>query len=332
MLEKHKKVISEWSRKASMLGVWDYSWGFPYPAPRLYAPYHLDMLKYLYEHKARGYSGECLLSNAAEGPKQYLVAKFLWDSKLDMKKVEDDWYVRCVGKKASPYLKAYFKIWNDYFTGRVKLTPWFKTVFNAYMNFAGADSCVYGLQESDYKAAADAMKKVVELAETAQEKKRAELMARHCRYTLLRLRMLGAGVYSPDGSIKTPAQALKLLDIVIKYPDYQKEYQRISKIFMKDPDAGATYLNPYYLRTGGSPAGRNFDLPMSSHISAASSFAKHPGVAEKMLKISADPRQNDPIRRMCKALALRTLSNEPTQQSSPSYGMKRCLPEPVCGT
>ena len=322
MLAKHKKAISEWSQKASMLGVWDYSWGFPYPAPRLYAPHHLDMLKYLYEHKGRGYGAECLLSNAAEGPKQYLVAKFLWDSKQDMKKVEEDWYIRCVGKKAAPYLKAYFKVWNDYFTGRVKLTPWFKTVFNTYMNF-GAESCVYGLRGAVFKAASEAMKKVVELAETAQEKERAELMARHCRYTLLRLRMLGAGVYNPDGSVTSAEQALKLLDVVIKYPEYLKQYQQISEIFKRDPDARATYLNPYYLRTGGSPAGRNFDIPMNSHISAAASFAKHPGVAAKMLKIAADPRQNDQIRQMCKALA------DPSKQKNllPGGNAENGIPE-----
>ena len=300
---RHKKLISEWGSKASMLGVWDYSWGYPYPAPRLFAPYHLDMLKFCYDNHAKGYYGECWVHDAGEGPKQYLISKLLWDSNQDMKKLEEEWYVRCVGKKAVPYLKAYYKVWNDYFTGSaVKRTPWFKSAPNVYMTYPDLSS-TYGLEEKDLQAAGAAMKRVVELAGTAQEKARAELLMRHWRYTLLRLRMLGSAVYDPQGTIRSKEQALKLLDIVKKYPEYQKEYQEISDILTQDPALRREYLNPYYLRVTGTPVRWKFDQAIGNHILAASAFAGDPEVSRAMTAITQDPNQLPLMRQLCKALA-----------------------------
>ena len=301
MYAKHKRAITEWGQKAGMLGVWDYSWGFPYPAPRLYAPHDLNMLKMLHENKARGYFGESLLSNAYEGPKQYLIARYLWDSSLDMKKVEEEWYIRCVGKKAAPYLKAYFKVWNDYYANEVKGTPWARSLRNVYANY-GDHSCIYGIREKEYTASRKAMEKVVALAETAQEKERAAVFMRHWRHTELRLRMLGAGIYHSNGSITTVKQARLLLDRVRQYPSDQKKYDAISAVFCKDPDAKVTYLNKYYLRTGGSPVGRNFIQTTGNHILAASAFAGDPVVSKQMLAIAKDPAQPALIRQLCKAL------------------------------
>lgn len=301
-LARHKKIISEWASKASMLGVWDYSRGYPYPAPRMYAPYHMDMLKFLHDNHAKGYYGECWVHDALEGPKQYLVSKLLWNSNQDMKKLEDEWYVRCVGKKAAPYLKAYYKVWNDYFTGRAKLTPWFKSASNVYMTYPDLSS-TYGLEEKDLQAAAAAMEQVVKLAEAGQEKERAALMMRHWQYTLLRLRMLGSAVYDPQGTIHSREQALKLLEVVKKYPEYQKEYREIGDLLILDPEVRGVYLNKYYLSQGGSPINRNFDQPVGNHILAAAAFAKYPEISRLMTAIAQDPNQQPLMRQLCKALA-----------------------------
>ncbi len=300
--EKHKRIIAEWGRKASILSVWDYSWGYPYPMPRLYAPYHLDMLKYIFEHNGRAYDAESWTNDAHEGPKHYLIGKLLWNSKQDMKKLEEEWYVRCVGNKAAPYLKAYYKIWNDYFTGPALKTPWGKSAPTVYMTYYDV-SCVYALREEDIQSADQAMKQVVALAETEQEKQRAELMMRLWRHTFLRLRLLGAGVYDPQGFIHTPQQALKLLDYVSQSPEYIKEYGRISNMLIKDSNIKAFYLSQPMIRAGGSPIDRKFELNLSNHVLSASQFSEDPAVKQHMNKIASDPAQSSEVRELCSVLA-----------------------------
>ncbi|MBO4491302.1 MAG: DUF4838 domain-containing protein [Lentisphaeria bacterium] len=301
MLDYHKRIIAEWGSKASMLGVWDYSWGYPYPMPRLYAPYHLDMLKYLHEHNGRAYDAECWTNDAYEGPKHYLISKFLWNSDQDMKKLEEEWYVRCVGKKAAPYLKAYYKIWNDYFTGPAMKTPWGKSATGVYMAYNDV-SCVYALQESDIQAADEAMKQVVALSETAQEQARAVILMRLWRHTYLRLRLLGAGIYDDKGSIHTPDAALKLLAILSKSAEYIREYEALSEILIGDKNLRHYYLSNYYIQEGGTPVGRKFDRNLDGHILAASKFADQPEVKERMQKIYADQRLPGSVRALCKLL------------------------------
>ena len=301
VMERQKKAIADWSEKASAIGIWDYSWGYPYPMPRLYLPLHLDMLKYTAEHNGKAYYGESWTVDGFEGPKQYLIAKMLWDSKADMKALEEDWYIRCVGKKAAPYLKAYFKVWNDYFTGPAMKTPWGKSAPGVYMTYNDT-SCVYALQESDIRAADKAMKQVAALAETDQEKQRADVMMRLWRQTFIRLRLLGAGIGDCGGQIQTLEQACELLEIVLKSPEYIREYNEISERLVQEKRIRGHYLSKSYMKEGGTPVGRNFDRNLDGHIQAASKFAGRPEVKELMRKIHADPRLPGSIRALCKLL------------------------------
>ena len=287
VMERQKKVISDWSEKATMLGVWDYSWGYPYPMPRLYLSYHLDMLKYLYEHNGKAYYGESWTVDGFEGPKQYLIAKFLWDSKADLKKLEDDWYVRCVGEKAAPYLKAYFKVWNDYFTGKVQSTPWFKSAPDVFMTYNDV-SCVYALEESDIRAADQAMKQVVALAESDQEKQRADVMMRLWRQTFIRLRLLGAGVCDCSGLIHAPEQACKLLETVLKSPEYIREYNEISERLAQEKVIRPFYLSKPYMREGATPVNRNFEPNLVRHLQSAAAFTDDPQVNGLLRRISGE--------------------------------------------
>ena len=303
LLERHKKIITEWGEKAFMLGVWDYSWGYPYIVPRLYAPYHLDMLKFLHEHNARAYGGESFVTDASEGPKQYLISKFVWNSNQNMKKLVDEWYVRCVGEKAAPHLKTYYKVWNDYFTGSAaQKTPWFKSAPSVYMAYYDISSA-FGLTESDIQAADEAMKQVVTLAGTDQEKQRAELLLRHWQYTLLRLRMRGVGIYDVKGNIDSEAQALRLLDAAKAFPEYKRKYKELSEILLQDREIAGLYRNPYWMKEKGSPLTLMEMMNPNSHIVAASAFADSPAVKQKMKEIENDPQQTPVIRQLCRVLA-----------------------------
>ena len=306
LMERHKKIIGQWSEKASLLGLWDYSWGYPYPMPRLHLPVHLDMLKYMAAHKTKFYYGQSWTVDAHEGPKHYLIAKLLWDGSLDMKKLEDEWYVRCVGRKAAPHLKAYYKVWNDYFNGPAMTTPWFRSAPSVYMTYSDI-SCVYALRESDIRTADKAMKQVVALAETKQEKQRADLMMLHWKYTLLRLRMLGAGIYDAKGFIQTKEQALRLLETVRNFPEYQKQYQRISDTVVRERSLKDHYTSKAFIKEGASPLG--FKASPVGHLLAASAFASDPEVSSKMKNIADDPAFPVLTREFCRTL--RDLNSRP---------------------
>ena len=302
LMKRHRKVIDEWSGKASALGIWDYSWGYPYPVPRLYLPLHLEMLQYVHSRKGKAYYSECWTEDGHEGPKLYLIEKLLWNSRQDFKKLEEDWYVRCVGGKAAPYLKAYFAIWNDYFMDRVKLTPWFRSASSVYMAFNDV-SCIYALRENDIESADRNMKKVVELAETPQEKQRAGLMMDYWIHSKLRLRLLGAGIYEPSGLIRTPEQAAALLDIVLKSPAYLKEYRSISNRLAQEKIIQGYYLSKPWMRSGGTPVNRNFDLNLSRHILIAAQFAGHKDVKAKLDKIAKARNLPGPVRALAAVMS-----------------------------
>ena len=301
-MKRHRKVIDEWSRKASALGIWDYSWGYPYPVPRLYLPLHLEMLQYVHSRKGKAYYSECWTEDGHEGPKLYLIEKLLWNSRQDFRKLEEDWYVRCVGGKAAPYLKAYFAIWNDYFMDRVKLTPWFRSASSVYMAFNDV-SCIYALRENDIESADNNMKKVVELAETPQEKQRAGLMMDYWIHAKLRLRLLGAGIYEPSGLIRTPEQAAALLDTVLKSPAYLKEYRQISTRLAQEKIIQGYYLSKPWMRSGGTPVNRNFDLNLSRHILIAAQFAAHKTVNAKLNKIAKASNLPGPVRALAAVMS-----------------------------
>ena len=149
-------------------------------------------------------------------------------------------------------------------------------------------SCVYALEESDIRAAGEAMKQVVALAETDQEKQRADVMMRLWRQTFIRLRLLGAGVCDCSGLIHTPEQACKLLETVLKSPEYVSEYNEISERLAQENVIRPFYLSKPYMREGGTPVNRNFEPNLVRHLQSAAAFTDDPQVNRLLRRISGE--------------------------------------------
>ena len=301
MLKKHKSIIARWGKKASVLGIWEYSWGYPYPMPRLYGPYGADLLGFFYQNNGRFYCGESWTCDAHEGPKYYVISGLLRDHTLSAEKLAQEWYVRCVGKKAAPYLKAYFKVWNDYYSGEVRKTPYFKSAASVYMTYNDV-SCVYALQKKDLLAAEKAMEAVVKYAQTPQEKERAALMQKHWKMTKIRLQMLGASIYDVRGNITTAEQALALLETVEKYPVIRKEYEALCQTLLAEKEIRPYYTSKPYIRAGASPLGQNFDVHISNHILKAGDFVRDQRVKAAFARIRSDKNQVESVRSLCNVL------------------------------
>jgi hypothetical protein len=128
-------------------------------------------------------------------------------------------------------------------------------------------------------------------------------MMRLWRQTLIRLRLLGAGIGDCSGLIHTPEQACKLLEIVLRSPEYIREYNEISERLAQEKRIRRHYLSKPYMRSGGTPVNRNFDSSLSRHLQSAAEFAEHPRVNELLRKISVKRELPASVRALGKLLS-----------------------------
>ncbi len=310
IMARHKKAIDQWSQKSSMLGIWDYSWGRPYFVPRMYVEAHSEILKYMQKRGGKLYFGENNCCDGFEGPKQYIVYRLLWNASEDPAEIAKEWYERCVGKEAAPYLAAYYKIWNDYFAGPAMKTPWFQSANSVYMTY-GDPSHAFGVTPNDIVRADEAMNMVVKLAKTSQEKERAALMMRHWEYSKLLLKIYGVGIYDITGHISTPEQALALLRNAAEYPLNMQKYKEIGEIMIKDRNLNRFYTSKAYISEGYSMIYKKYDTAVANAVLASSAFANDPRVAAELRKTALDPRQPPLIAALCK-----TFSEAPEKQKN----------------
>jgi len=178
--EKQGKAITEsWGERASSIGWYDYIYGTPYLVPRVYFHKMADYYRYGHEHGVRALYAEAY-PNWGEGPKLYVTLKLQWNPYLDVDKLLSEWYEKCVGKEAAPYLKAYYDLWEGFWTTRVQNSKWFKND-GQYLRFDQAGYLDLVMHEDIVKS-----RKLLEYAlaktKTADQRTRANLILRAFEY------------------------------------------------------------------------------------------------------------------------------------------------------
>ncbi|MGQ9731639.1 MAG: DUF4838 domain-containing protein [Candidatus Zipacnadales bacterium] len=126
-----------WHAKCPVLGWYDYIYGTPYCLPRVWFHHMADYYRFGHANGVRALYAEAY-PNFGEGPKLYLSLKLQWDPQQDVDALLDEWYIRCVGPKAAPHLKAYYAFWEDFWTRRILDSPWF-TRGGQYLRFFTAE-------------------------------------------------------------------------------------------------------------------------------------------------------------------------------------------------
>jgi hypothetical protein len=117
--------------------------------------------------------------NWGEGPKLYIALKLQWDPYLDINKLLSDWYEKCVGKNLAQYLKAYYDLWENFWIKKAPKSKWF-SAGGQYLWFHEAgyvDLIGEEITQSRYL-----LQTVVSKAESADQKKRANLILRAFEY------------------------------------------------------------------------------------------------------------------------------------------------------
>ena len=171
--DNFRRVFKAWSNSVEELALGDYVYGQPFVLPRVNFSTCSEQIIWSYENGARHYYGECYPGDEwVEGPKVYLIIKLLWNPALDKEALLKEWYECCVGKKAAPYMQQYFENLEKFWTKDVVKTAWFQEK-RVYPSFGKTDYLEAYTPEALYKNE-ELLKKCVALAETPQQKARAE--------------------------------------------------------------------------------------------------------------------------------------------------------------
>ena len=176
--ERLEKRLRQWDEVASTIGWWDYGFEADYLVPAYNASHSGAMLKELYKnHNLRFYFNEWSPGRYWKNvPEAYMLAKLAYDIDRDPQEILNEWFDLAVGKQAAPYLKDYFRLWEDFWTEKIPQTKWFINRAEQEIPFLQRRDGDY-LDALDYDRIAKALSlldKAVELAPEGKERKRAE--------------------------------------------------------------------------------------------------------------------------------------------------------------
>ena len=133
------ELLEKWGKKAKKLGVYEYlsvyAWDNDLPG-RSNAT-KLDFLKKsikgYYESGARVYLAETNIGWISKGLGQYVASKLLWDYRLDVDSIANDFFMKSFGN-AAPVIKRLFKSWESNTGGMISdnaLAEWLARVKEA---------------------------------------------------------------------------------------------------------------------------------------------------------------------------------------------------------
>ncbi|UPK72762.1 DUF4838 domain-containing protein [Chitinophaga filiformis] len=113
--QQDQDLTERWGQAAESLGWYDYIYGLTYLLPRVWFHAMKDYLVWGSTHKVKYYYAE-LYPNWGEGPKAWVLSKLLWNPNQDVDALLDDWYRNAAGKQGGPKLKAFYAIWEKFWT------------------------------------------------------------------------------------------------------------------------------------------------------------------------------------------------------------------------
>jgi hypothetical protein len=119
------EATRQWQQAVPTFAWYDYIYGTPYLLPRMYVRHTADYLRFGADHGVKAHYAE-IYFNFGEGPKPYVHLRLWWNPRQDVEALEKEWYERCVGPEAAPYLAQYYALWERFWTQDVPPSPWFQ--------------------------------------------------------------------------------------------------------------------------------------------------------------------------------------------------------------
>ena len=212
-----KKQLQEmyrfWKERAKYVGIWEYGYGaVHYSLPRVFFKYQAEHIKWFAKNKGEVGFVEAM-PNFGQGPHLYMYLKLLYDPNIDVETTLEEWYIAAVGKEAAPYLKKYYELWNKFWDGPARKSPWYKSVKYVYLSL-GIDGSYHNAVPSDLAGKCRLlMEKVVTNANQygdAGQKKRAFYLMKAFELYEASIKLNGNGLLTVEGSLASRKDALKL--------------------------------------------------------------------------------------------------------------------------
>ncbi len=236
----NQPLTERWAAVSPVVGWYDYTYGYSYMVPREYTHYMQQYLSWGYDHNVRVHYAE-LYPNWGEGPKSWVYFKLQWDPKQNVDSLLDDWYRAAVGEKAAPKLKEYFAIWEKFWTTTAIKSSWF-TQSGQYLPFTNA-SYLKDVNEADIARSRTLIDDAVRLAETPQQKARAQVLQRAWDFYEASALVYQAEVLSHTAIVASEDDALRLLDRAPQMDLAAKRLQLYEKSRdPKNPNVATDYL------------------------------------------------------------------------------------------
>jgi len=210
---KIRKIDQEntekWAAVAKHLGWYDYIYGMTYCIPREWPHLAQEYLSWGADHHVKFYTSE-LYPNWGEGPKGWIFAKLLWNPQQNVDELLNDWYDHAAGPSAAPKLKAYYAIWEKFWTQDILKSKWW-TQTGPYLPFTStlylADVPQSYVEQSD-----KLLDEAYALADTPERKVRVEKLRDVWRRYYKPSILVFQAEQNSTKPIETEAQALQTAD------------------------------------------------------------------------------------------------------------------------
>lgn len=136
-----RAMLAKWRSVARNVGIYDYTYGQFYAAPRFYVRAQRDAYRWAADDLGSRYFYTELYPIWGESPKEWILAKLLWNPHQDTDVLTEDWLRRAGGTRASVHLRAYLRLWENIWRNKVPKTAWFE---------AGRGSIYFSFFDSSY--------------------------------------------------------------------------------------------------------------------------------------------------------------------------------------
>ena len=158
-------------------GLWDHHLDYRHPLPPHYPKRLAKKLRRLHDIGMREYFGEVYMIHAANGPKQYVLGRLLWNLDTDVDQAMMEYCTKAFGPAAAPFVKQYYDVWEQVDSRRKERMQQRKLSNESYNigSFVGLDQGDTARMEALLKKAAAAEK-------TGIQKRRLQVVINYFDY------------------------------------------------------------------------------------------------------------------------------------------------------
>ncbi len=226
-------LTQAWHEKSPVVGWYDYIYGTPYVLPRVWFHHMADYYRFGHANGVRALYAEAY-PNWGEGPKLYVALKLQWDPNWDVEALLNDWYVRCVGAAAAPFLARYYAHWETFWTERAPKSAWF-TEAGQYLDFS-SPAYLRDVAFDEIKESRSLLETALAKAATDKQKARAKVLLDAFEYYEATAYAFKTAAEEGGVVIESEKQALDLLNGVDEAARCAGRRRHLAlEVFPKDP-------------------------------------------------------------------------------------------------